>query len=277
MNGTEVQGTGEKNHPAVPRARANPLLATRRLAPFSFWTWRCFRGYLRERHTLDTEAARWECAARWTHRWFKEGAPLLDIDIQIEGAPPAGPALIAPNHIGYLDVLAVGAACPTFFVSKADVESWPAIGRLFRSSEHIGITRADRRSIRAANEKIARRLHNGLAVCVFLEGTSTGGDKLLSFHASLVQPAVEANAPIIPVAVHWRAEHPGATVIDDIAYWREEHVFAPHAWRVAGLRGISARVVFGDPIPINNRDRKELATEARAAVQNMLGHDPDIP
>ncbi len=270
MSGADIQESEKRSGRVSRRARTNPALATRRLAPFSLWTWRCLRAYMRERRTLTTQPARWACAARWTHRWFEKGAPILGIDISVEGNPPTGPALITPNHMGYLDVLAMGAACPGFFVSKADVASWPVVGHLFRASEHIGITRADRRSIRIANEKVAERLHAGLAVCVFLEGTSTGGDKLLPFHASLVQPAVEAQAPLVPVAIQWHAADPRIAVIDDIAYWRAEHVFASHAWRVAGLRGVGARVVFGDPIPAENRDRKELAAEARSAVQRLL-------
>jgi 1-acyl-sn-glycerol-3-phosphate acyltransferase len=189
----------------------------------------------------------------------------------VEGAAPDTASLIAPNHVGYLDIIAVGAACPVVFVSKADVRSWPIVGHLFSFSEHIGVARADRRSLAAVNASIAERLSAGMSVCVFLEGTSSCGTGLLPFHASLAQPAVDSGAPVVPVALRWESDSDRVNIVEDVAYWRPEHAFAPHAWRALGLRGLRVTVRFGQPIPATARDRKELAASAREQVLRLLG------
>jgi 1-acyl-sn-glycerol-3-phosphate acyltransferase len=175
--------------------------------------------------------------------------------------------------MGYLDVLAVGAATPAVFVSKADVRSWPILGHLFDMSEHIGVTRSDRRSLTDVNFQIAERLSTGQAVCVFLEGTSSHGLGLLPFHASLAQPAVDTGAPVVPAALRWTADSSDINVAEDIAYWRPEHNFVKHAWHVLGLRGIRVNVHFGQPLAANGADRKALAAQSRAAVLDLLGRE----
>lgn len=271
MSQVDVDEAGPEADSELQRpARSKPFLALRRLTRVASWTFKCYREYRREHATLETDAARWECAARRTHIWFKGLVPRVGIHVEVVGAAPNGAALFCPNHLGYLDLLALGSVCDPFFVSKADVGKWPVIGHLFNVSEHIGIARGERRNIRAVNEKVAQRLANGRSVCVFLEGTSTGGDKVLPFHASLIQPAIEADVPLVPVALKWYSLNPRVTVPNDIAYWREDHVFAAHAWRIAGLEGIAVRIAFGAPIYVDGRSRKELALAVREHVMRLL-------
>lgn len=271
MNPGEVDADSPpETHPAS-RAWSNPLLALARLGAFAAWTLYCYCACLVSRATTSDRTEKRARSAEWTHRWLRHGAPIAGIRIDVRGTLPSAPALLTPNHLGYLDILAVGAACPAVFVSKADVRSWPVIGHLFDMSEHIGVTRSDRRSLTGVNASIAERLAGGLRVCVFLEGTSTNGSRMLPFYASLAQPALDTGAPIVPVALNWSADTPSLNIAEDVAYWRPEHNFVTHAWRVMGLRGIRVTVSFGDPIPTGtSTDRKVLAAQAREAVVGLL-------
>jgi len=252
------------------RARSNPALAVWRLTRFAFWTLYCHLAHLRARYTTRDLAERRRRAGLWTHRWLRGTVHISGIDVAVEGDPPVSAVLLAPNHISYLDVLAIGAATPTMFVSRADVQHWPIVGHLFNTSEHVGITRADRRDVAKVNEKIGERFDAGVPVCVFLEGTSGSGQGVMPFHASLVQPAVQRAIPVMPVGIHWQATAPGTCVAEDVAYWRQEHVIGPHLWRVLGLNGIRATVVFGQPIAPGEADRKALAAQAREHVVALL-------
>ena len=254
----------------MPRARANPLLAFSRLAIYSVWTFYCYSACRISRMLSSGKTAKWLTSAEWTHRWLNTGARLIGVRVDVVGAVPSGPALLTPNHMGYLDVLAVGAACPVVFVSKADVRSWPVIGHLFDMSEHIGVTRSARRSLSDVNARIADRLSNGQRVCVFLEGTSSNGSGLLPFHASLAQPAVDTGTQLVPVGLRWGADSDDVNIAEDIAYWRPEHNFVTHAWHALGLRGIRVTVHFGAPIVVDVADRKALAAKSRAAVLDLL-------
>ena len=54
------------------------------------------------------------------------------------------------------------------------------------------------------NGQIDALLGDGVDVAIFPEGTTTDGTHLLSFHAALLQPAIEAGAPIQPLALCYR-------------------------------------------------------------------------
>jgi 1-acyl-sn-glycerol-3-phosphate acyltransferase len=172
--------------------------------------------------------------------------------------------------LGYADVLAVGSATPCFFVGKADVESWPFIGSLFRVSLNIGVPRSTVKSLVDVNASIARRLANGQSACVFLEGTSTGGDRLLPFYSPLVQPSLEVACPVVPVGLKWSAEDSEVDVAEDIAYWKD-HTFAPHAWRLLGLQGVRCDVTFGEAIMTTDHTRKTLAAAVQKEVSRLTG------
>lgn len=268
MNAT-TPAHAEGGEEAAPRPRINHALAAWRLARIAGWTLYSHLRHLRARFTTRDPAERRRRAALYTHLWLEGIARRAGIPVAVEGARPNGAALITPNHTGYLDIMAVGAAVPTMFVSKADVKHWPIIGHLFNTSEHIGIARADRRNVATANEGICARFEAGVPVCVFLEGTTSPGDRVMQFHASLVQPAIVSGVPLVPVGLRWNVDTPGATVTEDIAYWRDEHTLVPHLWRVLGLQGVRVHVAFGEPIPAGETDRKRLAAQARDRVVQL--------
>jgi len=167
----------------------------------------------------------------------------------------------------------LGSVFQCFFVAKAEVESWPIIGFLFKLTEQISVPRDSRRGVLGANDRVRDRLVNGRPVCVFLEGTSSGGGAVLPFHSSLLQPALDADVPAVPVAMRWSCDQPGADVAEDIAYWKD-HTLVPHLIRLLGLRGCTAHVTIGEPMPSGDRDRKAWATALQADVATMLEDRP---
>ncbi|NUM54879.1 MAG: 1-acyl-sn-glycerol-3-phosphate acyltransferase [Candidatus Hydrogenedentes bacterium] len=213
----------------------------------------------------------YERAARWTGHWARYCRWAAGFRVTVSGARPPAGALIAPNHLGYADVLAIGSVLPCFFVAKVDVESWPFIGMLFTISHNIGVPRARVKALVEATTQIADRLRAKQSVCVFLEGTSSGGNRLLPFYPPLVQPAIDANAPVCPTAIRWIPGDPAIDICEDIAYWREEHTFGPHAWRLLGFSGIRAEIAFGTPIASEGHTRKSLAAAVQESVAELLG------
>ncbi|GMW02050.1 MAG: hypothetical protein AMXMBFR84_31860 [Candidatus Hydrogenedentota bacterium] len=243
---------------AVRRAWSNPFRAAWRtlailLACAFFYTvWHCRILFVRDRarmHALCTI---------WTRRWAAVLRRCAGIRVSVAGPIPPNGVMIAPNHSGYLDVLAIGSIVPCFFVAKADVESWPIVGSLFRVSGHISVSRKRSKALADVTEAIEERLREGQSVCVFLEGTSTGNDRVLPFYPPLVEPAIRAEANIVPLGIRWRADDPRIDVAEDVAYWKD-HTFGPHAWRVLGLREIEAELSFGDPVFTTTSERKKLA------------------
>ncbi|MCH8203749.1 MAG: 1-acyl-sn-glycerol-3-phosphate acyltransferase [Candidatus Hydrogenedentes bacterium] len=254
---------------ALACAKSNPLMAVLRLLCVAAWTSACYTGYTTRRFLLADAVAKRQASVRWSRRWFRGLLQIAGIRAHAVGQAPRAPVLITPNHLGYLDIVAVGALCDTMFVSKAEVESWPIIGFLFKQAEGIGVTRGRLRGVHEANRIITERLEQGLSVCVFLEGTSSGGGAVMPFHSSLIQPAIDAGVPVVPAAVRWRATDPAIDIAEDVAYWGG-HSLVPHLWRVLGLRGLRVDVTFGDPFLSGGQDRKALAKTAHDRVSALL-------
>jgi len=214
-----------------------------------------------------TEQERIDLLYSGTRDWLAAMARAIGIDVTVEGAPPARGSFIAPNHITYADICVLPVASRMWFVSKADVLRWPLFGWLFRFSRNLTVDRNDRRCLAATNESIARRIQDGYNVCVFLEGTTSGGTALLPFRAPLLQPALDAGVDIVPVCITWRADDPAIDPEQDIAYWRGTPM-GPHVLRFLGFKGIRCTIRFGAPIKAEG-DRKGLAERVHDAVLDM--------
>lgn len=264
-------GVGPASAASITRARSSVLRAAGRVALIFIGSCVFLVVWLGVKRTARSREHLYELAARWTGHWARYCCRAAGFGVTVAGIPPRNGMLLAPNHLGYADVLAIGSLVPCFFVAKLDVASWPFIGTLFTISHNIGVPRARVKALLEATSQIEDRLRAGQSVCVFLEGTSSGGNRLLPFYPPLVQPAIEAGAPVCPIAIHWIPRDPAINICEDIAYWREEHTFGPHAWRLLGFSGIRAEIRFGGPIPSEGHTRKTLAVAAHDAVADMLG------
>ena len=71
-----------------------------------------------------------ECA-EWLHESCVRGLRAINLQLSATGQFPSS-GLIVSNHLSYLDILALSAALPCVFVSKAEVERWAIIGRYAR-------------------------------------------------------------------------------------------------------------------------------------------------
>ncbi len=201
----------------------------------------------------------------------KLGCRILGITIREHGSLPDGGVLMTPNHTSYAEVLALGSRSSCLFVPKEAIGRWPVVGLIVRMTGYILVKRKAGRAMRVTAMKIRERLEQGHKVCVFLEGTTTGGDRMLPFRASFLQPAIEAGTPVVPVALKWTATRPGTSVIDDLAFWdSQRHHFWPHLARLAGLGGFELDIHYLAPISTEGKDRKSLARETQAAILEKL-------
>ena len=249
------------------RAFSNPLRAAWRLLAVlavTLYYIVCFQAgrlFRRDSH---------ERPLRYTQNWARSLARIMGMQITVRGEPPRRASLLTPNHMGYCDIIALASRIQTFFVAKAEIASWPLIGYIFRETEHIIVNREDTRALPETIAEISARLKASHAVCVFLEGTSSGGECVLPFIPPLIQAALEAAADIIPVGVRWKPTDPRIDVAEDIAYWKD-HSFGPHAWRLLGFRRLEVEISFGEPITPAGLSRGELAEMAHSSVAELTG------
>ena len=205
---------------------------------------------------------------RVMRRWCAAMCRALAVEVRVAGSAPGGGALLVCNHLSYLDIVVIGSALDTVFVSKAEIADWPGIGFLAREFGTIFLARSRKRELPGINEQIARALAGGEGVVVFPEGTSTKGADVLAFRPSLLAPAAAANIPVHWAALTYAVPAGEPRASDSVCWWGEA-AFLPHVRGLLQLRAIEARLDFG-PQALSSADRKQLAESLRLAVQSRF-------
>jgi 1-acyl-sn-glycerol-3-phosphate acyltransferase len=186
----------------------------------------------------------------------------MGITVEHEGYPRNG--LIVSNHLSYLDILAFGSLVPCAFVSKQEVRAWPLIGFLAARAGTVFVDRGRKTGVAESLGSMRRVIGASVPLLLFPEGTSSGGDSVLPFRASLLQAASEA-AAVTPAAIDYHFEY--GSVENEVCYWRDM-TFGPHIWNLLGTPGLTALVRFGAPHPAE-ADRKRLAAGLRRSVMAL--------
>jgi 1-acyl-sn-glycerol-3-phosphate acyltransferase len=232
--------------------------------------WRLGRAFL---HALTGLATILFLFPRWDEQrrqarvqsWSREMLGHLGVALEIRGQPPpAGPVLLAANHISWLDILVMQAARHCRFVSKAEVRHWPLVGTLATGAGTLYIERESRRDAMRVVHKVAESLARGDLVAVFPEGTTSDGRDLLPFHGNLIQAAISANVPVQPVALRYidaATREPSFTP----CYIGDDTLIGS-AWCLLSGPAIRAVVDYGEPQHAAGRGRRAWAGELRDAV-----------
>ncbi len=205
---------------------------------------------------------------RLKQRWSAELLDLLCIRLETDGPEILPGCLLVANHISWLDIFVINAAWPAAFISKAEVRGWPVIGWLATRNETVFLRRGSRGHARIVNEEIAGLLGRGRHVALFPEGTTTDGSHVRPFHAALLQPAIEAGAPIQPLAIAYRL--PDGRYTRAPAY--DGDVSLGESIRaIIGERRIVARIEVAPLLVTHDGpDRKALAHAAYGAIVARL-------
>jgi len=212
---------------------------------------------------LPSNSSRAECAV-WLHESCARGLRAIDVELSATGEFPSS-GLMVSNHLSYLDILALSAAVPCVFVSKAEVERWVIIGRYARWAGTVFVVRHDRADAARANVSVSEPLKNGVPVVLFPEGTTTDGHSVLRFHSTMLQPAIDAGALITPCAITYEIDE--GDVGQEVCWWGDMKL-PPHMWNLLGKKFIRVHIAFGGPI-LASGARKELSHTLHEQVARL--------
>jgi 1-acyl-sn-glycerol-3-phosphate acyltransferase len=176
--------------------------------------------------------------------------------------------LLVANHVSWIDIFVINALAPAAFVAKEEVRRWPVIGWLAARHDTVFLRRGSRGHARIINQEIADILAQGKLVAVFPEGTTTDGTALLHFHAALIQPALVAGRPVVPMAIsYWEADGQRSLAP------RYDGDISLGECTLAILRRpvIEARLISTPVLGLAGEDRKQVAASARAAIAAAAG------
>ncbi|MBS2026409.1 MAG: 1-acyl-sn-glycerol-3-phosphate acyltransferase [Deltaproteobacteria bacterium] len=87
------------------------------------------------------------------------------------------------------------------FIAKEEIFKLPLLGWLMRLGGDIPLRRGDSGSVRRMFEACRRTLDAGVPVMIFPEGTRSPDGKLLPFKDGAFQLAIDAQAPLLPLAL----------------------------------------------------------------------------
>lgn len=131
-------------------------------------------------------------------RWNVEG---------IENVPQRGGAILAFNHIAFLDPFAAGYAVHLAgrrprFLAKAELFDDPRVGWILRGAGQISVRRGSAEAPMALDEAIGA-LQSGEIVVIFPEGTITDDPDLYPMEprTGLARLALMCEVPVIPCAL----------------------------------------------------------------------------
>jgi 1-acyl-sn-glycerol-3-phosphate acyltransferase len=201
--------------------------------------------------------------------WHRRLGRCLGISVVYRGVAAPG-ALLAVNHVSWLDIPMLGGAAPVSFVSKAEVRSWPVVGWLAELADTLFLRRGAHEANSIATQ-IAARLQMGCRVAIFPEGTTSDGRALLLFHARLFAAAAAVSgAPVQPVAIRYGwGRQP-----DAVAPFIGDDSLLAHLTRVLRHPELGATVSFLPPLTANGLSRRELAAAVRTAIAAELNRLP---
>jgi 1-acyl-sn-glycerol-3-phosphate acyltransferase len=126
------------------------------------------------------------------------------------------------------------------------------------------IERAQRKDAMRMVKDMAKSLREGDVLAVFPEGTTGDGIGMLSFHANLIQSAIEAEAPIQPLALQF--VNAKTNEISMAARYIDDDTLLDSVWSTLNARGLKAVVNFGELQIAQDRDRRAWAQDLHREV-----------
>lgn len=173
-----------------------------------------------------------------------------------EHIPRTGGAVLASNHVSYLDFLFCGLAAQPAkrlvrFMAKKSVFDHKVSGPLLRGMKHIPV---DRGAGTGAYSAAVKSLRDGEVVGVFPEATISRSFLLKDFKLGAARMAAEAGVPLVPMIL-WGTQR----------YWSKE---TP---RTLGRRNNPVQLRVGEPMhPTPDDDPAEVTAEMKSRMAVLL-------
>jgi 1-acyl-sn-glycerol-3-phosphate acyltransferase len=195
---------------------------------------------------------------------------VLDNRIRVEGAehiPATGGAVIACNHVSYLDFIFCGLGAQPAkrlvrFMAKKEIFDNRIAGPLMRGMHHISV---DRGAGLASYREAVERLKAGEVVGVFPEATISRSFTVKDIKSGAVRMAAEAGVPVVPMAL-----------------WGTQRLWTKGRPKDLTKRHVPISILVGEPMhPKPEEDAEILSKDLRVRmarlVERVQAEYPDKP
>jgi 1-acyl-sn-glycerol-3-phosphate acyltransferase len=172
----------------------------------------------------------------------------------LEHIPREGGAIIAANHVSFLDPLLLPLVVPhrrVMFLTKVKYLDKPFLRWFLAGAGVIPVATGDPRAVGESVAAAVEVVRSGRLVGIFPEGTRSPDGRLHRGKTGVARVAFESGAPVIPVGI----------IGTDLAFPRGARLPRPR----------SVRILFGPPITLANPDGKvRSASLSRAATDQVM-------
>jgi len=136
----------------------------------------------------------------------------------LENIPEEGAAVLACNHVSFVDPIVIGAVSPRpmRFVMYHKIYNLPVIHHFFKQAGAIPIApmKEDPELLERAYDEIAKALENGELVVIFPEGGLTPDGELQELKPGITRILERTPVPVVPMAIGglwgtWFSRHKG--------------------------------------------------------------------
>ena len=221
---------------------------------------------------INPLTARWTPGGeRFDHRmircWSYFLVRLFGMRVSARGRPLAGGVLFVANHVSWIDISVLHAMRMMGFVAKSEISRWPFIGWLARRAGTLYHRRGSNESLSGVLHQMVQRLRDDLAVGVFPEGGTGGGDAVRTFHARIFEAAVVAECVVQPVALKYGVD---GSAQRTVAFRPGEH-FLGNFLRLLGEPTRPVEVHFLEPLLHGaEQGRRRMAETCRNRIVAAL-------
>jgi 1-acyl-sn-glycerol-3-phosphate acyltransferase len=178
----------------------------------------------------------------------------------LEHIPREGGAIIAANHVSFLDPLLLPLVVPrrrVMFLTKVKYIDKPLLRWILTGAGVIPVATDDPRAVGQSVTAAVEVVRSGRLVGIFPEGTRSPDGRLQRGKTGVARVALESGAPVIPVGI----------IGTDLAFPRGARLPRPR----------SVRIAFGPPITFANSDgRVRSASLSRAATDQVMAAIRDL-
>jgi 1-acyl-sn-glycerol-3-phosphate acyltransferase len=203
----------------------------------------------------------------WPRRFLAGIGWISGVKLTVAGEKPQGRAFLLANHVSWIDIPALAAACGTAFIAQDGLAQTPLLRHLCAMNDTVFVARHDRTTVRSQVAAVRHALRDMGALTIFPEGTTSNGTDLLPFKSSLLSALEPIPDPItiVPVLLDYGPESPA------IAWIGVEHGLANFLRILTRARPMPITVRFLPPLTgTQAAGRKAIASHARAAIHAAL-------
>lgn len=188
---------------------------------------------------------------------------VFNVEVKVHGETAQNtPALWVSNHVSWLDIPVLGAGARIFFLAKAEIASWPLLGKLAKGGGTLFIKRGSGDSNRV-REQITEFLKKDVPVLFFPEATTTDGTYIKRIHGRLLGAAIEAQKPV-QIALLCYVNQEGQ--LDNITPYVGDLSLAQHIFKVLEMPKVTVHMMCLPQIQVQGHTLESLTTQ----VQNEM-------